>query len=139
MKIEIKKIIYYLSNSLPIKRISIFLLGGGINLILKIALTTFLTEIMKIHYFTSYIITLATVIIYSFFYNAYLTFEVRDRKRSNFVKYILALLMFNFADAFLVRLITDLIGVYYIVSIIFVTGSLLICKYVIYNKVVFRG
>ena len=64
-----------------------FFYGGMINYGLKIGLTILLTEIFKIWYLMSYAISLFTTIIFSFFYNAYITYQVKDNKKKNFLKY----------------------------------------------------
>ena len=122
---------------IPIKKYYTYLIGGFINFVLKIVLTVILTEYLKISYFVSYIITLCIVIIYSFCYNMYLTFKVTHDKAINFMKYIIALLFFNFIDASMVRILTEYVKLYYVVSIIIVTGILLILKFIVFDKIVF--
>lgn len=131
------KIFNYTTYSVPIKKISLFLAGGAFNFLIKIALTVLLTEYIKLPYYFSYIATLSIIILYSFFYNAYLTFKVHINLKSNFLKYIVALLTFNILDAGLVRLLTESLGVYYILSIVVTTVCLLVFKYVVYNSIVF--
>ena len=123
--------------NIPIKKYYTYLIGGFINFILKIVLTVILTEYLKISYFVSYLITLCVVIIYSFCYNMYLTFKVTQDKMINFVKYIIALLLFNFLDATMVRILTEYVKLYYVVSIIIVTVALLILKFIVFDKVIF--
>ena len=67
----------------------------------------------------------------------YLTFKVTHDKGLNFIKYILALLFFNFIDAASVRILTEHVKLYYVVSIIIVTVALLILKFIVFDKVVF--
>ena len=67
----------------------------------------------------------------------YLTFKVTHNKITNFIKYIIALLLFNVLDASLVRILTEYIELYYVISIIIVTLVLLILKYIVFDKVVF--
>lgn len=131
------KLLNYITYSVPIKKISLFLTGGAFNFFIKIAFTVLLTEYLKLPYYISYILTLAIIILYSFFYNAYLTFKVQVNVKNNFLKYVVALLTFNFIDAGLVGLITESLGVYYIFSIAVTTVCLLIFKYIVYNSVVF--
>ena len=133
------RILNYIAYSVPIKKLSFFLAGGVLNFLLKLILTVLLTEYLKLEYYLSYVITLSIIILYSFFYNAYLTFRVNENVKSNFIKYALVLLTFNFLDAGLVGYITESLGVYYIISIVITTFCLLIVKYIVYNSIVFTG
>ena len=89
-------------------------------------------------YFVSYVITLSIVVVFSFLYNAYLTFHVLERKKRNFVIYCFVLFVFNLADASLVRLSTEILGFHYIISIVTVTTFLSFLKYLVYDKIVFQ-
>ena len=120
-----------------LKKISLFLIGGGINLFLKILLTIIFTEILGFMYFSSYIITLILIIIFSYFYNAYLTFKSSSQLKFNFIKYTIALLVFNFIDAYLVKYLTETLGMYYVISIFLVALVMLISKFIVYDKIVF--
>ncbi|MCH7755802.1 GtrA family protein, partial [candidate division KSB1 bacterium] len=119
-------------------RVTKFALGGVINFLIKISVTFFLTEVIAIWYFGSYVISLFILIIFSFFYNAYITFNVRDNKRKNIIKYSIALIVLSFIDAFSVKLITEEIGVFYLASIVVVTGALFFVKFFVYKKIVFK-
>ena len=132
-----KRIFNYITYSVPVKKISLFLAGGAINFLIKIVSTVLLTEYLKLPYYISYITTLSVIILYSFFYNAYLTFKVHINLKSNFIKYVVALLGFNILDAGLVSLITESLGVYYLISIVVTTVCMLIFKYIVYNSIVF--
>jgi SAM-dependent methyltransferase len=102
----------------------------------KLGLTFLLTEVAGLWYFLSYGITLATVVVYSFVYNAYVTFGVGGG-RKRFARYCVVLFSFLIADAAAVRTLTDVFGVRYLVSILAVTTVLFACKYVVYDTVVF--
>ena len=73
-----------------------YTLGGGINYGLKIGSTFLLTEVLSLYYLLSYAITLILVIIYSFLYNMFITFNKTTDKAKKFVKYIIALLIFGY-------------------------------------------
>ena len=88
--------------------------GGVLNFILKLGITILLTEIVQIWYFAAYIISLVFVILFSFFYNAYITFNVKDNKLRNLVKYSFALVTLSLVDAISVRILTELVDIYYI-------------------------
>ena len=117
-------------------RFSKFFYGGLINYGLKIFVTAILTEIFMVWYFISYIIALFCVVIFSYFYNAYITYNVYSSKRK-FIKYIVFLILFIIADALLVKLLTEIMGLHYVYSIIGVTTGLFLLKYLVYGKFVF--
>ena len=119
-------------------RFSRFFYGGILNYGLKLGVTALLTELLHIWYFTSYVISLISVIIFSFFYNAYITYGVKEDKRNNFIKYVIFLGIFMIIDAASVRLLTDYLGLYYLLSITSVTIVLFFAKYFAYGKMVFR-
>lgn len=122
---------------LPFRKASLYVIGGGLSFSLKIVLTMLLTEYIRIPYFSSYLITLSTIVVFSFFYNAYLTFKVEKNKLINFIMYVIVLLTFNFIDAALVRMLTEFFGIYYVFSITSVAIIMFIIKYIIYDRIVF--
>lgn len=67
----------------------------------------------------------------------YLTFKVTNNKIVNFIKYIVALLGFNIIDAFMVKIFTEKLQLYYVYSIVAVTIVLLIIKFIVFDRVVF--
>jgi len=115
-----------------------FFIGGIFSLSLKLGLTFLLTEIFKMWYFLSYIITLVVVLLYGFFYNAHITFKVTDNKRINFVKFCAITLSLLVLDGFLVKLLTDYFNVYYLISIFVVSIVLFFTRFETYNKFVFK-
>lgn len=121
----------------PFKKFGTFVLGGGLSFFLKVFLTLLLTEVVGISYFTSYIISLSAIVGFGFFYNFYFTFKVARGRLRNFVKYVIALFTFNIFDAALVRILTEFVGIHYIVSIITVTTLIFLLKYIVYDKFVF--
>lgn len=119
-------------------KFSKYTLGGGVNYGIKLGLTLLFTEIFHLWYFFSYLISLLLVIIFSFFYNAYITYEVQDNKKRNFLKYTLTLLFFLLSDLFLVTLMTEWLNLHYSLSISMITIILFFLKYVAYGKLVFK-
>lgn len=134
MKIEKMKIDF---NKVVSSKFSKFIYGGVINYVLKIGITTLLTEIFAIWYFASYIISLIGVITYSFFYNTYVTYNVKNNIKVNFVKFSIVLLIFMVFDALLVKFLTEIIRIHYVYSIIIVTIILFFAKYFYYDKFIF--
>lgn len=122
---------------LIIKKISKFSIGGILNFLIKIGLTFFLTERLKVWYFSSYIITLLVLLIYGFYYNAYITFDVKNNQKHNFMKFSVIMILFLLLDGMLVRILTDFLGLYYLLSIVLVTFVLFFARFFTYNKFVF--
>lgn len=121
----------------PLKKASLYTIGGGLSFSVKIFLTLILTEYIQIPYFSSYIITLTAVVVFSFFYNAYLTFKVKKNKLVNFIAYVLVLFTFSITDAALVRTLTESLRIYYVFSITSVTILMFVIKYIVYDRIVF--
>ncbi|MBT5022268.1 methyltransferase domain-containing protein [Candidatus Woesearchaeota archaeon] len=110
--------------------------GSIFSYSIKLGVTPLLTELFHVWYFYSYIISMVLVILFSFFYNMYVTYQITTNKTQNFVKYTFFLTMFMVLDAILVKTLTD-IGLFYIFSIIIVTTALFFVKYIVYDKMVF--
>ena len=108
-----------------------------INYPLKVGIVLILTEILNIWYFISYIITLSTVITFSFFFSVHITFKARKNKKRTFVKYLAALTAFACLDAMLVKLLTEVLGIYYLLSIHLAMIVLFVSKFFFYKKYVF--
>ena len=127
-----------LFNNLFSSKFFKYSLGGVINYFLKIGLTYFLTEILTLYYLLSYSITLVVVILYSFVYNMFITFNKTNDKLSKFIIYIIVLVIFGVIDLLLVKFFTQILGVYYILSIIIITTFIFLLKYLVFNKIVFK-
>ncbi len=114
-----------------------FLVGGILSIFIKMGLTIFLTEILGIWYFISYVITIGVIVVFSFFYNVHITFKIKHNKKQNFVKYCLALAIFSIIDALGVKLLTEILQVHYTSSIILITVVLFLAKFIVYNQFIF--
>jgi len=123
---------------LAFNKFSRFLIGGFINFAIKLSLTIFLTEIIRLWYFLSYVITLVIIVLFSFFYNAYVTYKVSSNKRNNFIRYCIVLALISAIDAIAVRAATEMLELHYAVSIFIITVVLFIVKYVVYGALVFK-
>ena len=119
-------------------KIVLFLLGGGITYGLKSGITFFFTEILKLQYWISYIIALIVVIIFAFFYNFHITFKNKKNKKRKFLIYSATLLTFMFIEYSLVIFLTSILLFHYLISIIIITLFLVMIKFTIYNKFIFK-
>ena len=73
------------TKSLFFGRLGKFFYGGIINYVLKIGITVLLTEFFEMWYLLSYIVSLFIVIIFSFWYNAYITYEIKRNKAKSII------------------------------------------------------
>ena len=114
-----------------------FVIGGTLNFLLILGLTMLLTEVFSIWYLLSYIMSLFCGIVFSFFYNAYITFGVKGDKIANFIKYGIALGIFYVIDVCSVSLLTEVLNIYYALSIMIVSFFVFLMKFFVYDKLVF--
>ena len=121
-----------------IQKIVKFSLGGFINYFLKLGLTIILIEKLKLYYLYSYIISLLIIVLFTFFYNSFITFSRKKNKRRNFVFYSIFYFLFMFFDFFLVKTLTDFLGFNYKLSITFSTFIIFCLKFLVYDFIIFR-
>jgi 2-polyprenyl-3-methyl-5-hydroxy-6-metoxy-1,4-benzoquinol methylase/putative flippase GtrA len=119
------------------KKLMRYSLGGIINYPLKIGLTFLLTEIFHMWYFYAYSITLIAIIIFSFFYNMFITYKVYTQKKLRLIVYSIILIIFTIIDAIAVKILTEGIHIHYLISITTITATLFFVKYFVYDKMVF--
>jgi hypothetical protein len=67
----------------------------------------------------------------------YITFRAYENKGNTFLKYLAALTVFAGIDALLVKLLTEVLGVYYLISINLVLITLFVIKFLFYQKYIF--
>ena len=101
--------------------------------VLRLGITAFLTEMLGVWYFLSYIIALSCAVVVNFFYNVHITFKVKKNKNM-FGRYVVFFFMFMLLDASFVKIFTDVAGIYYLFSIIITTTILFIAKFFVYKK-----
>jgi len=97
-----------------------FLLGGVFNYAVKIGITVLLTGLLKLPYYVSYPVSLVAVIVFSFYYNFHVTFRSRTSQNQRFLAYAAALRL------------------YYVVSIVISTTTIVVAKYLLFDRVVFN-
>lgn len=120
------------------KKIILYLLGGVVTYSLKTGITFTFTDLLMMQYWVSYIYALIAVILFGFFYNFHITFNNKTQKRKKFIAYTIILFTFMVIDYSLVIFLTSFLLVHYLISIILVTGFLVIIKFFIYNSFIFR-
>lgn len=128
------KIVTYLINH----KFGKYLFGGVMNYGIKLGLTALLTEMLGLWYFWSYVTSIMIAIIINFFYNMYITFKVKGRKSKRFAMYVLFILFTMVIDASLVKVFTEFLNIYYIMSIFIVTSILVLFKFYVFNNAIFK-
>ncbi|MFC1727913.1 GtrA family protein [Nanoarchaeota archaeon] len=126
-----------LAKKILFHKFSKFFYGGVLSYLIKVGLTSFLTEIFNIYYFYAYIFSLIFAIIFNFYFAIQVIFKTTKNKRRTFVKYLVSLGIIAVIDALLVRIITEYLAIHYALSITIITALIFVSKYFIYDKLVF--
>lgn len=117
-----------------------FVLVGGSGFIVNLGITVALTELAKIFYFISYVIAALASWTFMFFVHARFTFRGHGapsikKAYLQFVGWYAAVMLANFT---LVYVLTSILGLYYVASIVFVTGTIAMLSFLFNRLVVFR-
>lgn len=115
-----------------------FVLAGGGVLLLTLALTYLLTEVVKLYYLTSYVIVLTSTTVINFVLGSRFVFRTRARHGRRFFYYLLGLGIFYIGDILLTRLFTDTLGFHYTLSILFARGVVFVTKFLVYDTILFK-
>ncbi len=115
-----------------------FSFSGGAVLFLTILLTYVLTEIIRIHYFLSYLIVLLTVTVVNYSLATGFIFKTEKKYPQRFFYYILSLIFFYAGDVSLMKLLTEFAGLYYLISVFFSRVVFFFLKFIYYKKVLFN-
>ena len=112
--------------------------AGVFTYFLNIGITFLLTEIVGLYYLYSYIIAWSIIIIINFILNLRFIFSVKGYTARRFIKYVLFWAVFTVTNIYLVKLFTEVLGLYYLLSITTITGVLFVVKYFTYKNLVFH-
>lgn len=108
----------------------IYCIGGGISALANLGITYALTEWLLIWYLYSYAIGTFISILINFYYQRKVTFGVADKITSRLQKFFVVMglaVAMNFA---LVYVFTDILGLWYVFSIVVVTFIVAVFNYV---------
>ena len=111
--------------------------GGGV-LLLTLVLTYILTELFNFYYLLSYIIVLTCTAVIHFLLATTFIFKTRKKHGKRFVLYIVGYLVFYVTDVLVTRLFTETVGIHYMGSILMAKGIIFICKFILYDQLLFR-
>jgi putative flippase GtrA len=81
--------------------------------------------------------SICIVLVLNFFLAMKLIFRVKGRSLVRFRRYIIVLAAYAIVNASLVTILTEYFRLYYMLSMIIVSASLFMLKYVAYSKKVF--
>ncbi len=126
----------------------IFIIGGGLGLLINVAVTYLLTDVLGIWFRLSYAIGLGVNLIFNFFYHSYITFNKKDRAIKRLNLFIPITLFITVTNYFLVMLFTSILvldwimpffqSYYKYIVIIGITGFVSIINYIANKKLVFK-
>jgi putative flippase GtrA len=114
-----------------------FSTGAATAFVLNIGLLYLAVEWAGLHYLAAYVGVQCLTIVYGFLFIHRFVFTDSEARRSMLFRYIVALLAITVANTLTVRLFTEAIGIYYLVSAIVSTCLYLIVKFVVYRRFVF--
>ncbi len=114
-----------------------FVIGGGIGLLINIAITYLLTDIFSLWFRIAYAIGLGVNVGFNFFYHMHFTFKKKDRAVKRLYKFIPLTLSITAINYVLVLIFTELITInlpildqyYKYIVIILITGFVSVLNY----------
>ena len=112
----------------------IFIIGGGISLLINLGVTYAFTEYAGLWHMLSYTFALATEIIFLFVYHTYITFKARG----HFVKFAGVILFISALNWILVYFTSVILGIYYLIAIAGVALAVSVLNYMINRIWVFN-
>jgi ubiquinone/menaquinone biosynthesis C-methylase UbiE len=77
------------------------------------------------------------IVLFGFFYNFHFTFKNVKDKGNKFIIYTISLILFTVVDILFVKILTDDLRIYYLLSIIISTTILFALKFLFYRRFVF--
>ena len=133
-----------------IRRYATFITGGGIGLIINLAITAFLTEALGIWHMASYMVGLAANLVFNFAFHRGITFAKKDKTAHRFSLFVPLTLLIIGANWTLVYIFTEKVTLewlvfipilkryYYLLAITGITGIVSIANYILNRKLVFK-
>jgi len=114
-----------------------FGLVGGSGYVINFGLLFFFTDITGFHYMLSALIAFAVNSVWNYILNSKLTFKMNGGMKGYF-KYLMATMFSRGVYFILLFVITDLIGIYYLLSSVLAVGSCFIINYILAKKYVWK-
>ena len=111
-----------------------FLVGGGISLLISLALTYLLTEYVHLWHMTSFALVLGVEVIFLFLYHSVITFK----KRGKFLLFIFIILFISDLNWIFVYYLSEVFEIYYVFAIILSAGVISILNFSMNKLLVFN-
>ncbi|MCP3682776.1 MAG: glycosyltransferase [bacterium] len=119
-------------------RYLVFVVGGGLGMLINLVVTFLLTEFAGLWYMGSYALGLGLNMLFNFFYHRHVTFNVTSRAKERFGKFMIVTVLIVLINWLMVYAITEITGIYYILSIILVTLVVSVINYILNKLWVFK-
>jgi len=111
-----------------------FIFGGGLSLLLNLALTYLLTEYLQLWHMLSFAISLTVEILFLFAYHSVITF----RKKGKFIHFVILILFISGLNWLAVYLLSVILGIQYLISIVIAALTISVLNYFLNKKMVFK-
>ena len=116
------------------KKYVVFIIGGGISLLINVGVTYAFTEYAGLWHMMSYTFALIVEVIFLFVYHTYITFKAKG----HFLKFAVVILFISVLNWALVYFTSVVLGVYYLIAIVVVALVVSVLNYAINRICVFN-
>ncbi|GBD34500.1 hypothetical protein HRbin35_00225 [bacterium HR35] len=121
------------------KKFLIYGIGGGFGFLTTFSLTIFLTEKLKFYYLISAIIGYLGGIFINFIFQAFITFKTKEKLfLLRFIKFLFFQLLGLTLYSILMFFFTDILKIYYVISLFLSTGIVYIINFTLAKNFVFK-
>ena len=114
-----------------------FGLVGGSGYVLNFGLLFFFTDIVELHYMISAVIAFVVNSVWNYLLNSKLTFKMNGGMKGYF-KHLMATMFSRGVYFILLFVLTDFVGIYYLLSSVLAVGSCFIINYILAKKYVWK-
>ncbi len=114
------------------------MIGGGIGTLLYLSVVYFLVQVAGLWYLWAYCIGSAFSITFNFIYHRRITFNVREKARDKFIKFVFSSVLIGFMTIGFVYVLTDKLGIMYLLSGIIAVGLMSVANFLINSFWIFQ-
>lgn len=111
-----------------------FIFGGGLSLLLNLAITYIFTEYLQLWHMLSYAIALSIEIFFLFTYHSLVTFK----KKGRFWLFVIVILFISGLNWSAVYLLSVILKMPYLIAIVIAALTISIINYLLNKKLVFK-
>jgi putative flippase GtrA len=131
------QILRFLTGNLVSGKFARFLGVGALNYAFIVSSTYFLTEYLGFFYFYAYVAAYAASVSITYAFLRRWVFDAPEKAPGRLGRYLFYLTLFTAANWICVRVLTERLGVFYLVSVVAVPASLFVVKFLTYKHDVF--